>query len=148
MSTIDPRTLEPGQQVKWTRTVVGTVDVVGDRYVTVNTGVGAGYHSLPVVASDGMVDTWEIVSDGSDGQRPVPTLPTEFGAMILAHLDGLRKVHPRLLQLGQHNDEDVWFVVGADMQDWHSRFEILPGWVQIDPATLQPVGANTPRSAQ
>ena len=61
MTAIDPKNLKPGQHVRMTHVVEGVVDIVGDQYVTIDTGTAERYHSLPVTASDGAVDTWELV---------------------------------------------------------------------------------------
>ena len=86
------------------------------------------YTSGPVAAHIG------AVADRIEGMR---RLPTEFGALILAHLNA--STAPRLLTLGQHDEQPAWFCSGFMSAGPVYVTEIGLNWVQIDPDTLLPL---------
>ena len=100
MNPIDPRTLKPGQRVRWTRTVEGVVraDSAGD--VEINAD-GGGSHGI-YVGRGGAVDTFELLA---------PPLPTKPGSTVVARLSGM--TFPRVLALGLKNGQPAWFVADA-----------------------------------
>lgn len=82
-----------------------------------------------------------ISSKNPDIVRVEPALrdlPTEYGALILAHIGGGSDA-PVLLALGQHDEEAAWFYSGFMSAGPVYVTEIGSDWVRIDPDTLRPI---------
>lgn len=118
--------LTEGQRIRWTVETEGTAHHCGG-VVFIRDQDGHDHRLYP---GDGLVETY------------TPPLPSSEGAVILARTRALGCSEPDLVLLTAFSDprspgdDIVWSVAGAG--DWVEPEQILPGWVQIDPATLRP----------
>ena len=119
MTPVDPRTLKPGQRVRWTRTVEGVVraDHVADLEIWTSDDEG---HSV-IVGRAGAVDTFELLA---------PPLPTEVGKTIVARLTDVGI--PRVLALGLKNGQPAWFVAGTSVCTDTVDPEDITEWALLD----------------